>query len=152
MANTLKNSLTQAIKSAMKAKDKERLVALRLIKSECQRVEVDTRAELDDQGMLAVMDKMLKQRRESIAQYQQANREDLVHKESQELAVIQSLLPEPLSDEAITTHINEAMTKVTAHSMQDMGRVMQHLTPVMQGRADMKSVSARVKALLSNKK
>lgn len=144
----LKQQITEQMKDAMRARDKERLGTIRLILADLNRIEVDERIELDDTRVLAALDKMAKQRKDSIAQYQAAERSDLADKEQQELEVIKTFLPQPLSDEEIDTIVNEAIAACAATSMQQMGQVMALIKPRIQGRADVGSVSARVKARL----
>lgn len=146
---TLKARLQDAMKDAMRAKDKARLGAVRMILSEVKRLEVDTRAELDDTQILAILDKMQKQRRDSIAQYEQANRADLADIEQAELAVIAEFLPTPLSTEEIEALIRATITELGAQSMADMGKVMAAIKPQAQGRADMAAISQRIKAQLN---
>lgn len=138
------------VKSAMRARDKQRLGALRLIQSEFKRVEVDERIEIDDARALIILDKMLKQRRDSLSQYEAANREDLAEVERYELAVISEFMPVPLSDDEIAQLISDAISQTGASSMQDMGKVMGLLKPKLQGRADMGQVSQKIKSSLTN--
>lgn len=133
----------------MKNGDKERLATIRLILAAVKQVEVDTREDVDDQSMLAILDKMAKQRRESISQFEQAGREDLVAKETQELNIITEFLPKALSEEEISELIDQAMQDTAASSMKDMGKVMGILKPQIQGRADMGKVSQLIKSRLS---
>ena len=137
------------MKSAMKNGDKERLATIRLILAAVKQVEVDTREDVDDQSMLAILDKMAKQRRESISQFEQAGREDLVAKETQELNIITEFLPKALSDEEITELVDQAMHDTAASSMKDMGKVMNLLRPQVMGRVDMKALSQLVGSKLS---
>ena len=137
------------MKSAMKAHDKARLGTIRLILAAIKQREVDERIELDDSQVLAVLDKMVKQRRDSIAQYQQAGRQELADQEQAEIEVIQEYLPAALTDEEITALIDEAIATTGASSMKEMGKVMGLLRPKLQGRADMGAVSARIKQRLS---
>lgn len=136
------------VKSAMRARDQKRLTALRLIMAAIKQIEVDQRIELDDQDVLAVLDKMVKQRRESLEQYESAGREDLAAQEKFELDLIAVYLPEALSDDEIATLIKQAVTETGASSIRDMGAVMNILRGQVQGRADMKAVSSAVKAQL----
>ena len=145
----LKASLKAAMKDAMRSKDKERLSTIRLIQADIKRIEVDERTELDDARLLTVLDKMLKQRRDSIAQYESAGRQELADKESAEIAVIQSFLPEPLSNDEITQLIDNAIKETGASSMQDMGKLMGLIKPQIQGRADAAEVSRAVKTKLT---
>lgn len=145
----LKEQINDQVKVAMRNRDKERLGALRLITAAIKQKEVDERIELDDTAVLGILDKMCKQLRDSISQYRDAGRDDLVAKEEMELAVVQAFMPQPLSDEDIDTLIKTAIESTGAASMQDMGKVMGQLKPQLQGRADMGQVSARVKAALA---
>jgi uncharacterized protein YqeY len=149
MAESLKNIITEAMKDAMRAKDKDRLGAIRLIQSEIKRIEVDERIDVDDARLLQVLDKMCKQRRDSIEQFKAGNREDLVAKEQAELAVIQSFMPQPLSDAEIAALIDAAIAESGSTGMAAMGKVMAILKPQIQGRADASAVSAKVKARLA---
>ena len=149
MADTLRDQLTADMKDAMRAKDKERLGTVRLILAAIKQREVDERIELDDTQVLVVLDKMVKQRRDSIKQYRDAGREELAAVEESEIAVIQAYLPAALSDEEINTLIDEAVAASGAAGMQDMGKVMGQLKPKLQGRADMGQVSGKIKARLS---
>lgn len=138
-----------AVKTAMKAREKQRLGALRLIQAEFKRIEVDERIDIDDARALIILDKMLKQRRDSLAQYAQAKRTDLADIERYELDVIAEFMPAPLSDDEITQLIDAAISQVNANSMQDMGKVMGQLKAQVQGRADMAKISQQIKARLS---
>ncbi len=149
MIMTLKSQIQDDVKDAMRARDKERVGALRLLSAAIKQIEVDTREDLDDAGVLAVLDKMSKQRRESLEQYEKAGREDLAAKERFELEVIANYLPEPLSDAEIAALIDEAIASTGAAGMQDMGKVMGQLKPQVQGRADMKALSGLVRARLT---
>ncbi|KGK42060.1 glutamyl-tRNA amidotransferase [Nitrincola sp. A-D6] len=142
----LKKHITEQMKDAMRARDKVRLGTIRLILSDLNRIEVDERIELDDARVLASLDKMAKQRRDSIAQYLAAERPELADKEQQELEVIKTFLPQPLSDSEIEQIIDDAINATGASSMQQMGQVMALVKPRVQGRADMGQVSTRVKA------
>ena len=144
----LKQRLIDDMKAAMKAGDKPRLGTIRLINAAIKQREVDERIELDDTQVLSVLEKMVKQRRDSIAQYEAAGREDLAATERFELGVIQEYLPEALSDAEIDALIAAAMSATGAESMRDMGKLMAELKPKLQGRADMGAVSQRVKAKL----
>lgn len=145
----LKQRLTDDMKAAMKGGDKSRLGVIRLINAAIKQREVDERVELDDTQVLAVLEKMVKQRRDSITQYEAAGREDLAAGERFELDIIQGYLPAALSDAEVDVHIDEAMAATGAGSMRDMGKVMAVLKPKLQGRADMADVSSRVKARLA---
>jgi len=137
------------MKAAMKGGDKKRLAVIRLIMAAVKQREVDERIVLNEQQMIEVLDKMLKQRRESIRQYRDAGREDLAEIEEAEILVIQEFLPRPLSDDEIAGMIREAITQSGAASIRDMGKVMGLLKPKMQGRADMSVVSGKIKTILA---
>jgi uncharacterized protein YqeY len=145
---SIKDRIQQDMKDAMRARDKERLATIRLILAAIKQREVDERIELDDSQVIAVLDKMVKQRRESIAQFEQAGRDDLIAQEQGELEVITPYLPAALSEAEITQLIDEAMQDTGASSIKDMGKVMGQLKPKLQGRADMGAVSAMIKARL----
>lgn len=146
---SLKARISEDMKSAMKARETERLAAIRLLMAAIKQKEVDERVELDDAGITAVVDKMLKQRRDSITQYEAANRQDLADKEKAEMAVLTAYLPQQLTAEEIDVMIDGAIAASGAAGMQDMGKVMALLKPHMAGRADMGAVSARIKAKLA---
>jgi uncharacterized protein YqeY len=143
---SLKDRIQDDMKAAMRAKEKERLGAIRLILAAIKQREVDERIVLSDSQMLSVLEKMIKQRRESLAQYQSASRDDLAAQEAFEIKLIQSYLPAPLSETEIDTLIADAITATGAQSVRDMGKVMALIRDQAQGRADMAAVSARVKA------
>ena len=144
----LKQRISDDMKDAMRAKEKERLGVIRLILAAIKQVEVDERIELDDAKVLAVLDKMLKQRRDSIEQYNNAGRTELAEKELFEVDVIKAYMPAALSEEELDAMIQEIVSAVGASSMQDMGKVMAQLKPKVQGRADMGQVSQKVKAAI----
>lgn len=144
-----KAAIEQAMKAAMRAKDKPRLGTIRMILSEIKRIEVDQRIDIDDTAVLALLDKMLKQRRDSISQFEQAGRDDLVANESAEIEVIQSFLPAQLSADEIEQLIAQAIASSGAQGMQDMGKVMGLLKPQLQGRANMGEVSGLIKQRLA---
>jgi len=146
----LKQQITTEMKAAMRAKDKERLGTIRMILAELKRIEVDERVELDDARVLATLDKMSKQRRDSISQYEAADRLDLADVERREMEVIKTFLPQPLNEEEISELIEQAITTSGAQSMQDMGKVMGILKPQIQGRADVGETSKLVKQRLSS--
>lgn len=146
---TLKDHINDEMKAAMKSGDKARLAVIRLIQSAFKQKEVDERIELSDADVLAILDKMAKQRRESIEQFKAAGRADLEQQETFELSVILSYLPAPLDAAEIDQLIAQAIQATAATSMREMGAVMLHLRPQLQGRADMGVVSARIKAALS---
>ena len=137
------------MKDAMKSRDKERLATIRLMQSEFKRVEVDERIELDEARVLAILDKMVKQRRDSQSQYLAAGRDELAAQEAAEIAVIQTFLPEPLGDEELDGLIDAAISASGQSGMQAMGAVMAQLRTALQGRADMGVVSQKVKARLT---
>ena len=145
---TLKAQLTEAMKTAMRAQDKARLGVIRLILAAIKQQEVDTRQEQDDIVVLAVLDKMVKQRRESIRQYTEAGRLELAEQEQFEINVIQEYLPQALSDEEVAALVAEAVAATGAASVKDMGKVMAWVKPKAQGRADMGKVSSLIKSSL----
>jgi len=144
----LKERIFDDMKSAMRAKEKDLLMTVRSILAAIKQQEVDTRQDLDDTAVLAILDKLAKQRRESISQYSEAGRDDLVAQEELELGFIQTYLPEPLTQDEIQSLVNEAIAATSASSMKDMGKVMAHLKPHAQGRADMGKVSGLIKGEL----
>ncbi len=146
---SLVDSIKAAMRAAMKARDKERLGTIRLIQAEFKRIEVDERIEIDDTRALAVLDKMVKQRRDSAQQYADAGRDELAAKENDEIAVIQEFLPAQLSDDELATLVDEAIAAAGATGMQAMGAVMGQLKPKLAGRADMGAVSKLVKQRLA---
>jgi hypothetical protein len=145
----LKSRILDDVKAAMKAKDKARLATLRLISAAIKQREVDERIELNDEQVLAILEKMIKQRRDSISQYESAGRQELADQEKSEIEVIETYMPEALSDEEIAAMIEAAVGESGAESMRDMGKVMGLLKPKMQGRADMGKVSGLIKQKLS---
>ncbi|AFL75905.1 GatB/YqeY domain-containing protein [Thiocystis violascens] len=145
----LKQQIQDDMKTAMKAGDKVRLGVIRLILAAIKQREIDERIELDDPQVLVVLDKMLKQRRDSITQYSAAGREDLADVERFEVEVIQGYLPTALTDEELTTLLDAAIVSSGAVAMSDMGKVMAIVRPQVQGRADMGAVSAMVKQRLA---
>ena len=146
--DTLKGQIQEDVKSAMRARDQKRLTALRLITAAIKQVEVDKRIEMDDKAVLAVLDKMVKQRRDSLEQYQAAGRDDLAAQEQFELELISVYLPEALGEEELAALIKQAVVDAGASSIRDMGAVMNILRGQVQGRADMKAVSNAVKKQL----
>jgi len=144
----LKSRILDAVKQAMRDKNKVRLATLRLITAAIKQVEVDERIDVDEAGIIAILDKMVKQRRESITQFEAAGRDELAAKEQAEIEIISEYMPEPLSDAEITNLISEAISATGAASMKDMGKVMGILQPKLKGRADMSAVSAKIKAQL----
>ena len=145
---SLKDRITDDVKDAMRARDKPRLATLRLITAAIKQQEVDERIELDDTQLLSLLDKMCKQRRESISLFEKAARDDLIAQEVSELAIIKTYLPEQLGEAEIAALIDETMAATGAASIKDMGKVMGQLKPKLQGRADMGAVSAMIKARL----
>lgn len=145
----LKDRIKEDMKAAMKGGDKARLAVIRLIMAAIKQREVDERIELDNDQIIAVLDKMVKQRRESIRQYSGANRMDLAEVEEAEILVIQDYLPQALSEQEIDEMVAEAVEQSGAESVKDMGKVMGLLRNKMQGRADMSIVSAKIKAVLA---
>lgn len=146
---SLKEQIQQDMKDAMRGGDKRRLGVIRLVLAAIKQREVDERVELDDAGVTAVLDKMAKQRRESIAQYSKAGRDDLVDQENYELEVLKNYLPEQLGAAEIEAMIEAAIQATGASDVKDMGKVMGQLKAKLQGRADMGAVSARIKARLA---
>ena len=145
---TLKTRIFDAMKDAMRAKDKPRLGAIRLILADIKRIEVDERIEVSDERILVILDKMTKQRKDSETQFRDAGRDDLAILERAEIDVIAEFLPAALSDAEIDTLIGDAIASTEAASMKDMGKVMAILKPQLQGRADIGAVSQRIKAKL----
>ncbi|MEM7433031.1 MAG: GatB/YqeY domain-containing protein [Pseudomonadota bacterium] len=145
---SLKNQITDDMKSAMKAGDKDRLKVVRLILAAIKQVEVDQRIELDDTAVTGVLEKMVKQRRDSIEQFEKGGRDDLAAIERAEVEVLDTYLPEQLSDEELNALIDEAISATGAESIRDMGKVMGAIKAKAAGRADMGTVGARVKARL----
>ena len=149
MSDNLKSRLQDDMKAAMRAKEKERLVVIRGVMAAIKQREIDEQIELDDTQILAVLDKLVKQRRDSAQQFRDADRVELAEKEEMEMTVLQEYLPAALTSEEITALIEEAVSATGAQSMQDMGKVMGNLKPKVQGRADMSEVSALIKQKLS---
>ena len=147
---TLKARIEQDMKSAMRAKDGVRLDAIRMLRAAIQRLEVDERIELDDQRVLAVIQKLIKQGQDAATQFQAGNRDDLVDKEQQQIEVFNTYLPEPLKDSEIDDLVRTAVADVGANSIRDMGKVMGILKPKLQGRVDMAVVSRKVRASLQS--
>jgi uncharacterized protein YqeY len=142
---SLKGQITEDMKSAMKAGEKDRLKVVRLILAAIKQIEVDTREELDDAAVLAVLTKMVKQRRDSVEQFEAGNREDLAAIERAEILVINDYLPEQLSAEELAAMIDEIITATGAEGIRDMGKVMGQIKAKASGRADMGAVSATIK-------
>ena len=146
---SLKNQITEDMKSAMKAGEKDRLKVVRLILAAIKQVEIDKRIELDDAAVLAVLDKMVKQRRDSVDQFEKGNREDLAAIERAEIAVLENYLPEQLSADELAAMVDEVIAATGAESIRDMGKVMGQIKAKAAGRADMGAVSATVKERLN---
>jgi len=146
---TIKERINSDLKDAMRARDQHKLDALRLMTAAIKQIEVDERIDVDEARMLVILDKLAKQRNESITQFKSAGRDDLVQQEQFELDLLHQYLPEPLSDADIKQLVDQAFIDVDAKVMSDMGKVMAQLKPLMQGRADMGKVSAMIKAKLS---
>lgn len=149
MATSLKQRIQEDMKAALRAHDKQRLGVVRLILAAIKQVEVDERVEVDDTRITQILNKMIKQRRDSIAQYDEAKRDDLADQERLEVGIIQTYLPEPLSEADIDRLLSEVITKVGATSIKDMGKVMAELKEKLQGRADMTRISAKIKERLT---
>ncbi len=146
--SALKQRITEDMKSAMRAADKRRLGTIRLLLAAIKQREVDERIALDDAQVIAVMEKMIKQRRDSISQYQAAGRQELADQEVYEIEILQTYMPAALSEAEVDTLIEAAIASTGAVSAKDMGKVMATLKPQLQGRADMGQVGAKIKAKL----
>jgi uncharacterized protein YqeY len=146
---SLKDQITDDMKAAMRAKDSERLSTIRLLIAEIKRKEVDERVEVDDAQTVAIVEKMIKQRKDSITQFENGGRQDLADKEKSELAVLSTYMPAGLSDEEVAAEVVAAVAASGAAGPQDMGTVMGILKPKLAGRADMTAVSAQVKKALA---
>jgi len=146
---SLNEQIAQDMKTAMRSRDKARLSVIRLLQSAIKQREVDERIELDDSAVLAVIEKMVKQRRDAETQYRDAARDELANAEAAEIVVLQAYLPEQLSNAEIDAEIDAVIAETGAASMRDMGKVMGALKPRLQGKADMGEVSKRLKARLS---
>ncbi|MEE9413411.1 MAG: GatB/YqeY domain-containing protein [Methylococcales bacterium] len=149
MSDSLNLKIRSEMKVAMKSGDKARLGAIRLMMAAIKQREVDERTTMNDEQVIAILDKMLKQRRESIKMYHEASRNDLADVEQAEILVIQDFLPEALDQAEIDKMISKTIQETGAESMRDMGKVMGKLRPLMQGRADMAQVSSRIKEMLT---
>ena len=149
MSNSQIAALKSQVKEAMKNKDKERLKTLRSISAAIKQIEVDERIEVDDARFITILTKMAKQRRESIEQFQKANRQDLIDIEEAELKIINEFLPQPLNEQEINALIEQALADTSAQSMKEMGKVMAWLKPRVEGRADMGKLSGQIKAKLA---
>ena len=149
MTTPLKQRIQEDMKAALRAQDKQRLGVVRLILAAIKQVEVDERVEVDDTRITQILNKMLKQRHDSITQYDQAKRDDLADQERLEVGIIQTYLPEPLSEAEVDRLLSEVISKVGATSIKDMGKVMAELKEKLQGRADMTQISAKIKERLT---
>jgi uncharacterized protein YqeY len=145
----LKARILDETKTAMKARDKERVAALRMVNAEIKRLEVDERRDLSDEDVVAVLGRMIKQRKDSLAQFESAGREDLAARERFELTLIEGFMPAAMSEEELEALVDKVIAETGASSMQDMGRVMGAVKGALTGRADMSLVSALVKTRLS---
>jgi len=145
---SLKGAIQEDMKAAMKAGEKDRLKVVRLILSAIKQQEVDQRVELDDAAVLSIINKMVKQRRDSIAQFRSGNRDDLANAEESEIAVLETYLPEQLSDAEVDAIVDDAIRSTGASSMRDMGKVMGIVKQKAEGRADLGAISGKVKARL----
>ena len=145
---SLKDQITEDMKVAMKAGEKDRLKVLRLMLAAIKQIEIDKRIELDDAAVLSVLDKMVKQRRDSVEQFEKGNRQDLADIEKAEIEVLETYLPEQLTDAELDAMIEEAISSTGAESIRDMGKVMGQIKSKAAGRADMGAVGAKVKARL----
>jgi uncharacterized protein YqeY len=146
---SLSEQLKDAMKEAMRAKDKPRLGTIRMAMAEIKRIEVDERITLDDDAVIKVLTKMVKQRKDAVNQYTEAGRPELAEAEAAEIKVIEDFLPQALTEQEIADLIDKAVTELNASGMQDMGKVMGILKPQMQGRADLAVISGLVKARLT---
>jgi len=145
---SIKDQIQEDVKTAMKARDKDRLKVLRLISAAIKQVEIDERTELDDPAVLTILNRMVKQRRDSITQFEGGNRQDLADIEAAEIGIIETYLPEPLSNDDLEMLIDEAIARTGAESIRDMGKVMGHVKTMAAGRADMGIVGVKVKGRL----
>ena len=146
--SALKQEISAQLKVAMRAKEKARVTLIRTMLAECKKVEVDERIELDDARVLAILDKMVKQRKDSVKQFTDGGRQDLADVETAEISVIQEFLPQPLTEDEIIDIIEKAVAETGASSMQEMGSVMAIVKPQVQGRGDMGQASKLVKSIL----
>lgn len=149
MSSAIQERLNDAVKEAMRAKDKDRLTVLRMTTSALKQIEVDERVVLDDTRVLAVIEKLIKQRKESAEQFTKGGREDLASKERTEITVLQEFLPAALSAEELQQIIRDTIAETGAQTAKDMGKVMTAIKPKVQGRADMSVLSQQIKTLLS---
>ena len=148
--SSLKDQLSTAVKDAMRNKDKTRLVTLRMAQSAVKQIEIDERRELDDEEVLKVLDKMLKQRRDAASQYDEAGREELGDKERAEMVIIEEFMPAALTEDDLDSLIRLSISSTDAQGMKDMGRVMNDLRPQVLGRVDMGHLSKKVRAALAD--
>lgn len=146
---TLKNQITEVLKAAMRAKEMSKLTVIRSLQAAIKQIEIDERVELDDSRVLAVIEKQIKQRKESIKAFEGANRQDLASKEQAEVEIISQFLPAAMTEEELDSIIAQTITAQEATSMKDMGKVMNSLRPIIAGRADPAQVSAKIKAKLA---
>ena len=146
---TLKNQITEVLKAAMRAKEMSKLTVIRGLQAAIKQIEIDERVELDDSRVLAVIEKQIKQRKESIKAFEGANRQDLASKEQAEVEILSQFLPAAMTEEELDSIIAQTITAQEATSMKDMGKVMNSLRPIIAGRADPAQVSAKIKAKLS---
>ena len=146
---TLKNQITEVLKAAMRAKEMDKLTVIRSLQAAIKQIEVDERIELDDTQVLAVIEKQIKQRKESVKAFLGANREDLASKEQAEIEVLSQFLPEAMSEDELDSLIAQTIEAQGATSMKDMGKVMNSLRPIIAGRADPAQVSSKIKAKLA---
>lgn len=149
MTSALKQRIQEDMKTALRAQDRQRLGVVRLILAAIKQVEIDERIDVDDTRTLQIMNKMLKQRRDSIVQYDEAKRDDLARQERLEVDIIQAYLPAPLSEADVDRILSEGITKVGATSIKDRGKVMAELKEKLQGRTDMARLSEKIKARLT---
>ena len=146
---TLKNQITEVLKAAMRAKEMSKLTVIRGLQAAIKQIEIDERIELDDTQVLAVIEKQIKQRKESVKAFEGANRQDLASKEQAEVEIISQFLPAAMTEEELDSIIAQTITAQEATSMKDMGKVMNSLRPIIAGRADPAQVSAKIKAKLA---
>jgi uncharacterized protein YqeY len=149
MTESLKHKITEDMKNAMRAKDKPRLGVIRLMQAAIKQKEIDERIDLDDKQVIVILDKMLKQRRDSLTQFEKAERQDLVDQEAFEIEIIQTYMPQALTEAELKGLIETAISETGAVSMKDLGKIMAHLKPKVQGRTDMRALSANLKQRLS---
>ena len=150
MANSIKSLLEEAVKNSMRDRNKEKTSTLRMAISEIKKEEIDKRIELSDEEIIKILQRMIKQRKESISQFEQAGREELAEKENSEILILQDFLPEQMSDEEIKVYVDEAIIESGASTPQDMGKVMGALKSKLKGNVDMGIVSKLVKESLAN--